>query len=174
MKSSLLLAVACLFFTSSVALAQEPIKPGKEHEFLRESVGEWNIKFDMADGSVNGTAVYKMVHGDLWLASDLEMPMPGAKFTGQGLDSYDPAKKKYVGIWVDSMITAPIVMEGDLAAIGSTKTLTMTGKGPGPDGKPADYKMKTDYKDKDTHVFRLWVGNVSGDPMMTATYTRKK
>ena len=143
-------------------------------EFLRESVGEWNIKFDMANGSVNGKAVYKMVHGDLWLASDLEMPMPGTKFTGQGLDSYDPAKKKYVGIWVDSMITAPIVMEGDLATVGSTKTLTMTGKGPGPDGKPADYKMVTDYKDKDTHVFRLWVGNVSGEPMMTATYSRTK
>ena len=174
MKSSLLVAIACLFFTSSVAFAQEPIKPSKKHEFLRESVGEWDIKFDMADGSINGKAVYKMVHGDLWLASDLEMPMPGAKFTGQGLDSYDPAKKKYVGIWVDSMITAPIVMEGDLAAVGSIKTLTMTGKGPGPDGKPADYKMVTEYKDKDTHVFRLWVGNVSGDPMMTATYTRKK
>jgi hypothetical protein len=69
----------------------------------------------------------------------------------------------YVGIWVDSMITAPIIMEGDLATFGSTKTLTMTGKGLGPDGKPTDYKMVTDYKDRDNH-----------DPMMTATYTRKK
>ena len=74
MKSSIVLAFACLTFTTTIAFTQEPVKPSKEHEFLKESVGEWDIKFDMADGSVSGKAVYKMVHGDLWLASDLEMP----------------------------------------------------------------------------------------------------
>ncbi len=169
MNSKLLSLLAGVFAIIGQATAQEPVKPGKEHEFLKELVGQWDIAFD---GNMAGKSVYKMVHNNLWLESHVEMELPQGKFTGQGLDSYDPIKKKYTAVWVDSMSTSPIVMEGDLDA--ATKTLTMTGKGPDPEGKIVDYKMSTEYKDKDTHFFKMWIGNSSGDPMMSATYKRKK
>lgn len=151
------------------AVAQQPVMPGKEHEFLKELVGEWDVTFD---GDMKGKSVYAMTHNGLWLESKVEMNMPQGKFTGTGLDSYDPVKKKYVAIWVDSMSTSPIVMEGDLDA--KTNTMVMQGKGPDPEGKTVDYKMSTEYKDKDTHYFKMWIGNLQGDPMMSATYCRKK
>ncbi len=155
--------------TVSQVVAQQPVTPGKEHEFLKEQVGEWDVVFD---GNMKGKSVYAMTHSGLWLESKVEMDMPQGKFTGTGLDSYDPAKKKYVGIWIDSMSTSPIVMEGDLDP--KTKTITMLGKGPGPDGKMVDVKMSTEYKDKNSHSFKLWMGNIQGDPIMSAIYTRKK
>lgn len=159
-------------FAASAVFAQEPPKPAKEHEFLKQSEGDWAIHMGDASSPATGTAKYKMTLGGLWLMSDVEMDMEGMKFTGHGMDSYDPAKKKYVGIWTDSMMTAPIVMEGEMSA--DMKTLTCSGKGPGQDGKPTEYKMVTEYKDKNTHVFKMWSGTLTGEPMMTLTYVRKK
>jgi Protein of unknown function (DUF1579) len=169
MKTIFATLFCVLLFSASQSIAQEPIKPGKEHAFLKEAVGEWDVTFD---GNMKGTSSYKMVHNDLWLESKVAMDMPQGKFTGQGLDSYDPVKKKYVAIWVDSMSASPIVMEGDMDA--ATKTLTLTGKGPDPTGKLVEYKMSTEYKDKDNHIFKMWMGDLKGDPMMTAVYKRKK
>lgn len=158
---------------ASAVSAQEQPKPGKEHEFLKQNEGEWTVHFGDASTPSMGVTKYKMTLGGLWLMSDAEMEMgPGEKFTGHGMDSYDPVKKKYVGIWTDSQMTAPIVFEGDLSA--DMKTLTCTGKGPGQDGKTTDYKLVTEYKDKDTHIFKMWAGVLTGEPMLTLTYVRKK
>jgi hypothetical protein len=164
-------ALLALGFVSS-AIGQEPPKPSKEHEFLKQSEGEWALHMGDASSPAVGTSKYKMAMGGLWLISDVEMKMEGMDFTGHGLDSYDPAKKKFVGVWTDSMMTAPIIFEGELSA--DMKTLTCSGKGPGSDGKPTEYKMVTEYKDKDMHVFKMWQGTLTGDPMMTLTYVRKK
>lgn len=165
-------AALLMLGSASLSMAQFP-QPGKEHEFLKQSEGEWEIKMEAGGTAASiGTAKYKMGMGGLWLVSDVEMDMQGTKFSGHGLDSYDPAKKKYVAVWTDSMSTMPIVTEGEMSA--DMKTLTMTGKGPGQDGKETDYKMITEYKDKNTHVFKMWSGTLTGDPMMTLTYTRKK
>jgi hypothetical protein len=56
----------------------------------------------------------------------------------------------------------------------ATKTITMTGKGPSPEGKTVEYKMSTEYKDRDTHFFKMWMGDTQGAPMMSATYKRAK
>jgi hypothetical protein len=50
----------------------------------------------------------------------------------------------------------------------------MTGKGPSPDGTTTDYKTETEYVSKDKHVFKMWMGTTTGEPMMVATYERKK
>jgi len=165
-----LLAITCSLMCP--ALAQELVKPGAEHAFLAELVGEWTVKFETPGGEWTGKNVYKMAHGGLWLTSELDCKTPEGPFTGQGLDTYNPAKKKYVGIWVDSMSTMPIVLEGERSADG--KTLTMTGKGPGMDGNPADFKTVTEYNSKDKHTFKMWMGQTTGEPMMKAVYERKK
>ena len=163
---------ACLVMVSNIAMAQEVAKPGKEHALLAESEGEWTVNMASPEGEIAGKAIYKMAHGGLWLTSSLDMKMPFGPFTGQGLDTYDPVKKKYVAIWVDSMSSTPVLLEGNRSADG--KTLTMKGKGPSPDGSSTDYQTVTEFQSKDKHVFKMWMGTLTGEPAMTATYLRKK
>ncbi len=166
------LALSFFVCLSAATQSQEPTQPGKEHQFLAETVGEWSVTIASPGGDMSGKCVYKMAHNGLWLTSQLDMKMPVGTFTGQGLDSYDPVKKKFIAIWVDSMSASPLVLEGDRSADG--KKVTLTGKGPGPDGNSVSYKTETEYVSKDKHVFKMWMGSDSGEPMMVATYSRTK
>lgn len=157
-----------------VALAQEPPKPGPEHEKLKELAGTWDAIMKMGDSESNGTMVWKMDLGGLWLTSEFQGEFGGEKFSGKGFDSFDPIKKKYVGVWVDSMSTSPMVSEGTYDKEG--KVLTMTGEGPGMDGKPTKHKMTTERKDKNTMVFTVFGPGPDGKegPMFSITYKRRK
>ena len=169
-----LVAIGLCFVLSlaSTLFAQESIKPGKEHAFLAETQGEWTVKIASPGGDMAGQCVYKMAHNGVWLTSQLEMKMPDGPFTGTGLDTFDPIKKKFVSIWVDSMSATPVILEGDQSQDG--KKITMTGKGPSPDGTTTNYKTETEFVNKDTHIFKMWMGTTTGEPMMVATYKRKK
>src|SRR5207247_10306253 len=115
--------------------------------------------------------VYKMDLGVLWLTSTFEGEFGGMKFSGRGYDTYDPIKKKYVGVWVDSMSTSPMTMEGTYDK--EAKTLTTTGEGPGMDGKPTKYKSVVHYKDDDNMQMDMYMGDAK-EPSFVITYRRKK
>src|SRR5262249_30723965 len=121
-----------LFF--STALAQQPPKPGPEHERLKKLEGAWDATIKVGDQQSKGTMTYKMELGGLWLVSEFPGDFMGMKFQGKGMDGYDPLKKKYVSVWVDSMSNSPLISEGTLDKDG--KVLTMSGEGLGMDGKP--------------------------------------
>jgi hypothetical protein len=148
--------------------AQEQPKPGPEHAILKKQEGTWEATIK---GGGTGTMVMKMDLGGLWMTSSFEGSFGDMKFTGKGLDTYDSAKKKYVGVWVDSMSTSLLTLEG--AYDKETKTTTMTGEGPGPDGKPTKMKTVTQMKDDDNMVFTMFMGDAK-DPMVEITYKRKK
>ena len=97
----------------------------------------------MADGKKPmGVVTYKMECGGLWLASDFKMDDARAsKFQGKGLDSYDPEQEEVRRRLGRFDVTSPMIMEGTYDE--ATKTMTMTGEGPGPDGKPQKFKMVT-------------------------------
>ena len=82
--------------------------------------------------------------GGLWLAGSLQSDLAGMKFQGKSLDTYDAGKKKYIGVWADSMGTQPMILEGSYDK--DKKTLTMIGDGPGPDGKPTKWKSVTEVR----------------------------
>ena len=166
------LGICLLWSVGSSLYAQDSVKPSKEHAFLAETEGDWSVSIASPGGDMTGKCVYKMAHNGIWLTSQLDMKMPDGAFTGTGLDSYDPIKKKYVAIWVDSMSATPLLLEGDRSADG--KKITLTGKGPSPDGTSTAYKTETEYVNKDKHVFKMWMGTTTGEPMMVATYERKK
>ncbi len=180
MKSLSWLSVACLAVAvvalSAVgAFGQEFPKPGPQHELIKQGEGTWDAVAKGPEGmEAKGTATGKMACGGLWLVSDFKMDMLGMEFHGHGLDGYDVDKKKYVSVWVDSMSTAPLVFEGDYNA--ATKTLTQTAKGKGMDGKPTTFKSVLKTKDKDHHVFQMFVAGADGKEslMMTIEYTRRK
>ncbi len=156
-------------------LAQVPPTPGPEHEHLKRMEGEWIASFKAEGGEESkGTMSVKVECGGLWAFSDFHAEFAGQKFQGRGVDGYDPVKKKYVSVWVDSMSTTPMFLEGTMDA--ATKTLTMTGEGRGPDGTPMKFKNETRFLDNDHMKFTMSVVGADGKPlpMMTIEYTRKK
>jgi hypothetical protein len=169
----ILAAFVVLAPASASSKAQTPT-PGPEMDILKSMEGTWDATVKMMGAESKGKMTYKMGLGGLWLTSNFEGEVAGAKFEGQGLDSYDPAKKKYVGVWADSMSTSPLVSEGTYDA--AEKKMTMDGSMPGPDGKMVKAKMVTEFKDADNMTFSLLAAGPDGKDaaMMTIVYKRKK
>ncbi len=177
-----LAAVFAFTVLSQVTFAQEQpptAKPGPEHDILKEMVGIWDAVMLMPGTPKDAPAgkaksVYKMECGGLWLTSTFDGEFAGAKFEGRGIDGYDQFKKKYTGVWVDSMSSTPMFFEGTRDE--KTKILTMTTEHPGPDGKMAKWKTQSSSKDKDHHTFKMFMIGEGGkdEEMFTIEYTRKK
>ena len=171
----LLVTGAALLLYLPAALAQPPApKPGPEHDFLKKMVGTWDATVKFSGGESKATATYKMDLGGLWLVTDFLGEFGGQRFQGKGLDGYDPIKKKYVSVWVDSKAASPMVSEGTLDKQG--KVLTMIGEGPGMDGPKTKYKSVLENKDDNTMVMTMSTAGKDdkGQVMMTITYKRKK
>ena len=169
------LLMAVLFLGASAALvrAQEPQKPGPEHEKFKSLVGEWDATVKFAGGETKAKAVYKLEFGGFHLVQEFEGEFGGMKFKGRGQDGYCPIKKKYYSIWIDSMSPSPVVMSGNFDAAG--KTLTEEGEGPGHDGKMTKLKSVTTITDEDTINFAMYeVKDGKDNEMMTIVYKRKK
>lgn len=121
-------------------------RPGPEHERLRVLTGVWDslVKF-YADPGIppeesRGEYVAKLDLGGYFLARDIDFG--GQTFVGRGLTGYDPYKKRYVGIWVDSGSPAMYHTEGTFDATG--KIYTETSDGPDPQGRPLRLRMTTE------------------------------
>lgn len=164
-----------LLLSNQLVNAQEPAKPGPEHADLKVLEGNWECVMKSSDGNESkGTCSYKMECGGFWLTSNFNMDFGGMPFQGKGMDGYDPAKKKYVAIWVDSMSPVPMFFEGNYDA--KKEKLIMTADWNGPDGKPAKWRSVTVRKDNDHQTFEMFVTAEGGQEqkMMTIEYTRKK
>jgi hypothetical protein len=153
------------------AWSQEMPKPGPEHLVLKAMVGTWESTMKFGGRETKGTMTYKMELGGMWLAGSLKSELFGTAFLGTSLDSYNPIKKKYVSIWVDSMSTAPVIMEGTFDK--EKKTMSMAGEGPGMDGKTIKYKSLTKIPDTDTMEMTMYMGDAK-EPAFSVTYKRKK
>ena len=83
-------------------------KPGPEHAVLKDEAGSWDATVEsfaapgqppmLSKGIETGTMV-----GGFWLVSDFKSEMMGQPFLGHSTLGFDPAKKKYVSTWIDSM-----------------------------------------------------------------------
>ncbi|MBM4000955.1 MAG: DUF1579 domain-containing protein [Planctomycetes bacterium] len=166
-----LFALLSFLALGTSARAQFPT-PGPEHKYFERFVGTWDATVDSQGEISKGTAVYKMDLGGLWLVSTFEASFGDVKFSGRGYDGYDPARKKYVGVWIDSMSTSPMTFEGTL----KDNVLTAVSETVGPDGKPVKANLVTEAKDRDTMVFTMSMpdGNGGSQTMMTVTYKRRK
>jgi hypothetical protein len=144
------------------ARAQDPMqmpRPGPEHQLLARDVGVWDATVEMmpAGGAApqvsKGTETSRML-GGFWLVSDFESEMMGQPFRGLGTTGYDPAKKKYVGTWVDSMSAVLSTSEARY----DPKTRTMTGYMESLDekGKKARFKETTQWKEDGSRVFTMY------------------
>lgn len=169
-----LASLAILFIISGETTAQEFPKPGAEHAILQKMVGDWDVIMDMNGQKEKCRATYKSICGGMWVESDFEGKVAGIPFSGHGVDGYDLAKKKYIGIWVDSMTSAPMHMSGDYNA--DKKTLTMSGETTEPDGSQGKFRTTTVLKSDDAFTFQMFMAGPDGQEHLafTAEYSRAK
>jgi hypothetical protein len=174
----LLSSLTFLFAVLPLA-AQEMPQPTAEHKKLAINAGTWDAVMSMTgpDGKAiegKATSVIRLACGGLWLIDDFSTPnFMGGPFEGHGVTGYDPVKGKYIGTWVDSMLTTFMTIEGTYDRTG--KVLTMTGMGPGPDGNALKHTMVTTWHGTDKYVFEMFVTGADGKnvPTLTITYTRR-
>lgn len=129
------IGVAILFFSGSVS-AQEPQaapQPTKEHQWLKQFVGEWSSHSKAEPGpgqpgfECKGTFTAKML-GEFWVVNEMSADFMGSPMNGVQSIGYDEQKKKYVGTWIDSMSSFIWHYEGSVDKSG--KILTLEAEGP--------------------------------------------
>jgi len=165
---------------ASPAAAPAPPKPGPEHEHLKKAAGVWDATVEMSEAPGKPPAVSKgtetntLMAGGLWLVSDFKSTFAGQPFEGHGVSGYDPAKKKFVGTWVDSWTTGLGTSEGTIDPVTKKETAWM--EGPDQTGKVTRTKMEVEWKDDDTRVFTMWGPGPDGKafPGLKITYKRRK
>jgi hypothetical protein len=107
-------------------------EPSKEHEWLKQFVGEWTYESecDMGEGkpreTFTGSEKVSML-GPFWAVLDGEGEMPGGgtAYTRMTL-GHDPAKG-YLGTWIGSMMPFMWVYAGELSEDGRVLTLVTEG-----------------------------------------------
>ena len=172
------LATLLLALTAVIALAEARVhaqdfpKPTAQHQLLTSMVGTWDATMKMEGAEFPGEMTAKLECGGLWLASDYKSEFGGVKFSGKGLDGYDTNKKKYVSVWVDSMSTSPMLLEGNIDG----DKLVMTGSSVNAEGKPIKVKTVSKNDGEDHHIFEMFEVKEDGSEksMFTIDYKRKK
>ena len=168
---------------SRTAARQMPTpKPGPEHEVLKADVGTWDAKVELIPAPGVQPIVSKGVEtntlgcGGLCLISDFKGEMaPGQAFHGHGVTTWDPAKKKYVGSWTDSMSAGLAVAESTYDA--SKKTAAGWMESPDPaTGKPVKMRMVSEYPSPTGRAMTAYATGPDGKEFVTMriTYTRAK
>lgn len=158
--------------------------PQEEHQWLQQLVGEWTTEAQMEMGAEPGEACKGTESvrslGGLWILAEGKGEMPGGGTATMLMTlGYDPAKKRYVGTWVASMMTHLWLYDGELDASGTVLTLNAEGPDMSPGaapGKLAKYKDVIAIKGAD---HRILTSHYLGDDgkwqqFMTAHYRRRK
>ena len=151
---------------------QYEVKPGPEHAFLKEGEGLWDATAKSMGKESKGTLSCKSALNGLWLLEHYKGEAAGVAFEGRGATSYDPGKKKFVNVWIDSMVTSPMFSEGTFDK--EKKTMTLKGNMPMPDGKSMKSTITITYKDANMKVLSL-KGDMDGKEfeMVEITYKRR-
>jgi hypothetical protein len=174
MRKALTLIVALGLLAAAPLPAQQPeVKPGPEHAFLKEGEGVWDATARSTSGNSKGELRCQMALNGLWLLEHYKGEAGGMAFEGRGATSYDPAKKKFVNVWIDSMVSSPMLSEGTFDK--AKKTLTLVGTMPLPDGKSMKSSITITYKDANTKVLSLKGNTPDGKEfeMVEITYKRR-
>jgi hypothetical protein len=174
-------AAACLVPTltlalAAAALAQGPPVPGPEHEVLKRDVGVWDSVMEMSlpglpPTTMTGVETNTLVAGR-WLVSEYRGEVMGQVFEGRGLTGWDPSRKAYVGVWVDSMGTSINQSESTFDA--ATRTLTGWMEMADPSGSKSRAKTQETWPGADTRLVMVFPPGGGTEPIMRITSTRRK
>jgi hypothetical protein len=136
---------------------QAPLKPQKEHEFLKQFEGEWDVRskcFLPAIQENQGTDVSKVKLGGFWLMCHYKSEHDGQPFEGHAMMGFDPKKGMFIGTWTDSWCPNLMRFEGKADAAGKVFTMNCEGADP-KTGQPANFKMIHEIGNKDHRTLRF-------------------
>jgi hypothetical protein len=154
----------------------------KEHHWLQQLVGEWTYENEASMGpgqpptKFTGTESVRSL-GGVWVLCEGRMPVPdGSPATTIMTLGYDPAKKRFVGSFVGSMMTFMWLYDGGLDASGKVLKLDAEGPSFAVEGKMAKYVDAIEIVSGD---HRRLTSSFLGDDgqwhqFMTANYHRVK
>lgn len=166
---------------TAMKVMMETGTPGKEHEMLAKSNGNWKAETTMwmspdAPPMVStGNVVNKMILGGRYQEMNFSGDMMGQKFEGIGTTGYDVARKVFISSWMDNMSTTVMNMEGNWDE--ASKSITFTGKMYcAPNGKWCEMKETFKMIDDKTQLMEMWGPDMkTGKPFknMEIKLTRK-
>jgi hypothetical protein len=157
-------------------------EPQKEHKWLTSLVGEWTYESDCDMGpdqppmkSVGKESVRSL--GGLWTLGEWQFEMPDGSMGVMIMTlGFDPAKGRFVGTFIGSMMTHLWIYDGQLDAAG--KVLTLNAEGPtfSDPGKMAQYQDIIEIKSANERVLSSQLLGDDGKwtRFMTATFKRRK
>lgn len=132
--------------------------PVAQHEWLQQFVGEWTteveIIFDPAAPAMLSTGRDRIrMLGGFWLICEstgdsVEMPYSSILSVG-----YDPEKGRYIGTWMDTMMSRLWSYEGSVNGAGNKLTLETEGSCPKEPGKVRLFHESLELIDPDHKVF---------------------
>jgi hypothetical protein len=157
-------------------------EPQKEHAWLHRMVGEWTCEGEAGTGEGQPPMKWKSTEtvrslGGLWILCEGvgEMPGGGEARTVVTL-GYDPAKGRFAGTFVGSMMANMWVYDGELDKDERVLTLHTEGPSMQPGGGMAKYKDVVELKSDDDRTLTSLMQSADGQwvPVMSAVYRRTK
>jgi hypothetical protein len=158
-----------------------PAKPGAQHEWLQQLVGQWSVTCEASMGPgtepmmIESTETVRSI-GGLWIQGEGSAVFDGKPFTSILTLGYDPRQKAFVGTWIDTMQTHLWTYRGSLDD--AKKVLTLEAEGPAFDdpNKNSKYRDVIEVVGKDHRRLSSSVQGEDGQwtTFMRADYHRKK
>ncbi len=157
-------------------------EPRKQHQWLLKLVGNWTFEADCKMGpdkppvKSTGSETVRSL-GGLWVLCEGQSDMPGCgPATTMMTLGYDPAKERFVGTFIASMMTHLWVYDGELDTAGKALTLYAEGPSMAAEGKLAKYKDVIELKGDDHRVLTSHLLGEDGQwhVFMTANYRRRR
>ena len=164
------------FALGSINSGQDPsaAKLSPEQQHLKQHAGVWdaNLKITGEPGgepmTMKGTMTGTLICNGAWLVEEFKSDT----FQGHGITGYDPHKKKYVNVWVDS--ESPSFQMGEGTGSADGKTITMMVEGADASGKIVKTREVTEMKGEQSRTFTIYEIGADGKEKvgLTIDYTR--
>lgn len=156
-------------------------QPTAEHKWLEQFVGDWETTAkseespDVPSMTCEGTIKSQML-GGFWVVNRTTNKVQGMEIEAVQSIGYDPKKKKYIGTYVDSVMSHMWIYEGTVDKTGKILTLEAEGPNMMEPGKTAMYRDIYEFKSKDEIIATAQYQDPSGNwvTMMKGTAKRVK
>jgi hypothetical protein len=185
MKTKLMALCALLTVGGALRAEEPPVapempKPTTQHEWLNRFVGEWTVETeaymapDQEPVRGKGTESVRSL-GGFWVVSEGAGEMMEMKMNWILTFGYDPAKKVYVGTWIDSMTSQKWEYEGTVEESGKVLSLTTRGFCP-VEQKICNFRSTVEFKSDDVRVLteKKEMADGTWATAIVSTSTRKK
>lgn len=150
----------------------------EQHRWLHQLIGEWTYRSESTKepGQCHwqGSETVRSL-GGVWIVAEGKGAMPDGNIglTMMSL-GFDPARKRFTGTWMGSMLSYLWVYDGELDEAGRSLTLKCDGPSMAGDGTMAKYEDIVEIVSPDERLLRARVLGSDGhwDEFMRTTYRR--